>query len=58
MIFPLNEDITKVSLRLKEILDNIHVSGPISLDDLETLAFIKLFFHSQFELTNYWIFFS
>lgn len=49
MIFPLNEDITKVSLRLKEILDNIHVSGPISIDDLETLAFIKLFFHSQFE---------
>lgn len=49
MIFPLNEDINKVSIRLKEILNNIHVSGPISMDDLETLSFIKYFFPIQFK---------
>ena len=49
MIFPLNEDINKVSIELNEILNNIHVFGPTSMDDLETLAFIKFFFPSQFE---------
>ena len=29
MIFPLNEDINKVSIRLKEILNNIHVSDQL-----------------------------
>ncbi len=49
MIFTSNEDISEVSIKLREILNNVHTKGPISMNDLETLAFVKYFFPPQFE---------
>lgn len=49
MIFTSSEDISEVSIKLREILNNVHAKGPISMNDLETLAFVKYFFPPQFE---------